>query len=57
MKSAPEAVFRVSFFLHVLVCSSAPDGFSEDLRAPLELSEAREFGAKVSLTLVRARPS
>ena len=50
---APEGLRELQFFECVLCHNSAIFGFLGDLRASLELSEAREFGAKISLRLVR----
>ena len=53
MKMAPEGLKELQFFKRVLPHNSAIFGFPGDLRVPLEPSEAREFGAKISLRLVR----
>ena len=50
---APEGLKELQFFKRVLPHNSAIFGFPGDLRVPLEPSEAREFGAKISLRLVR----
>ena len=52
---APEGLRKLRFFKRVLRPNSALCGFPGDLRAPLEPSEAREFGAKISLRSVHAR--
>ena len=50
---APEGLRKLQFFKRVLSHNSAIFGFPGDLRVQLEPSEAKEFGAKISLRLVR----
>ena len=50
---APEGLKKLQFFKRVLCNYSAIFGFRGNLRVPLEPSEAKEFGAKISLRLVR----
>ena len=54
---APEGLRKLRFFKRVLRHNSAISGFPGDLRVPLEPSEAKEFGAKISLRLVRVPQS
>ena len=52
---APEGLKKLLFLKRVLLYNSAIFGFPGDLRAPLGPSEAKEFGAKISLRLVHLR--
>ena len=54
---APEGLKKLLFLKRVLLYNSAIFGFPGDLRAPLGPSEAKEFGAKISLRLVHLRGS
>ena len=54
---APEGLRKLGFFKRVLRHNSAIFGFPGDLRAPLEPSEAREFGVKISLRSDHVRQS
>ena len=54
---APEGLKILQFFKRVVRHNSTIFGSLGDLRVPLEPSEAKEFGAKISLRLVRVPQS